>query len=213
MAGEKKANTEYVKKETLWLVSFVSLAIGFLLGLVFSVYRLQDGNSTHMTRSPQHIHVQPDTNEQAKKIPGLEEETSRHPGNVNAWIELGNAYFDTGQVDKAIEAYTKSLQLDPKNADVLTDLGVMYRRKDQPEKAVESFDRAIQIDPEHEIARFNKGVVLMHELNDPEGAVKAWEELLHVNPLAMTPSGEALMEIVANLKKKINQKGGKTGLE
>ncbi len=76
----------------------------------------------------------------------------------------------------------------------------MYRRAGQSKKAVEVFDRAIQIDPKHEISRFNKGVVLLHDLNDLEGAIKAWEELIEVNPFAMAPNGQSVDEMIRRYK-------------
>ncbi|RLB87526.1 MAG: hypothetical protein DRH26_15465 [Deltaproteobacteria bacterium] len=90
----------------------------------------------------------------------------------------------------------------PDNASVLTDLGVMYRRKGQFRKAIKSFGRAIQANPRQEAAYFNKGVVFLHDINDRENAIKAWEDLLRVNPMAKVQSGELVMELVQNIKRK-----------
>ncbi|MBW1802723.1 MAG: tetratricopeptide repeat protein, partial [Deltaproteobacteria bacterium] len=81
-----------------------------------------------------------------------------------------------------------------------TDLGVMYRRNGQPKKAIEAFEAAIKSDPSHEVSRFNKGVVLMHDLNDDRGAIQAWEELVKLNPFAKTPGGQLVAGIIKNLK-------------
>ena len=109
-------------------------------------------------------------------------------------------YFDTGNYQKAITAYTRSLALNPNDANVETDLGVMYRRSGQPNKAIEEFDRAAKIDPKHETALFNKGIVLMHDLNDLDGAIQAWEELLKRNPAATSPSGQPVKDLVERMK-------------
>jgi hypothetical protein len=45
----------------------------------------------------------------------------------------------------------------------------------------------VKIDPRHEISRFNKGIVLMHDLQDQKGALQAWEELVKINPIAKAP--------------------------
>ena len=63
-----------------------------------------------------------------------------------------------------------------------------------------AFDRAATIDPLHEICRLNKGIILLHDLNDPEAAAQAWEELLEVNPLATAPGGQPVAELVKSLK-------------
>jgi cytochrome c-type biogenesis protein CcmH/NrfG len=134
------------------------------------------------------------------RIQALERETSENPDHVEGWIQLGNAYFDTDQYEKAIAAYRKSLAIDPKNPNVWTDMGVMYRRRGEPQKAVEAFDQAAEMDPKHEISRFNKGIVLLHDLKDMEGAVKVWEDVLRINPFARAPNGQPLMELVTRVR-------------
>jgi len=47
----------------------------------------------------------------------------------------------------------------------------------------------------------NKGIVLLHDLNDLEGAIKAWEELLEINPVAMSPTGQSIDQMVQQMKK------------
>jgi tetratricopeptide (TPR) repeat protein len=124
---------------------------------------------------------------------------------VTAWVELGNNYFDTDQYDKAIRAYQRSLEIQPNNANVLTDMGVMYRRSGKPQEAIKAFDKAMEVDPKHEVSRFNKGVVLLHDLNDTQGAIRAWEDLMTVNPVALTPSGQSVDQMVTQLKKQLKQ--------
>jgi tetratricopeptide (TPR) repeat protein len=101
---------------------------------------------------------------------------------------------------QAIDAYKKSLELNPNNADVLTDLGIMYRRSGQPREAIVKFDKAISINPKHETARFNKGIVLMHDLGDREGAIQAWEDLLEINPVAMAGNNQSVDQMVKHYK-------------
>ncbi len=84
-------------------------------------------------------------------------------------MQLGHAYFDTGQAKQAIAAYTTALGLKPDDVNVMTDLGVMYHEDKQHRKALELFDQVLKLDPAHEQARFNKGVVLLTGLNDRPG--------------------------------------------
>jgi tetratricopeptide (TPR) repeat protein len=115
-------------------------------------------------------------------------------------VQLGHQYFDADQPDKAISAYEKALAIGPQSADIWTDLGVMYRRTGNPQKAVEAFDHAMQIDPGHEISRFNKGIVLFHDLEDAQGALDAWESLLAINPSAKSAAGQSVRELVDHIK-------------
>jgi cytochrome c-type biogenesis protein CcmH/NrfG len=135
------------------------------------------------------------------RIAALKRQAEANPGNANAWTELGNAYFDSNQIQASINAYRKSLELDPKNPNVWTDMGVMYRRGGKPEEAIKAFDQAIAVDPTHEASRMNKGIVLLHDLNDPNGAIKAWEGLLAVNPIVVAPNGISIDQMVTQLKK------------
>jgi len=126
-----------------------------------------------------------------------------HPDNPQAWIELGNAFFDLDRFGDAINAYEKSLSIQPDNPHVLTDLGVMYRRNKESEKALEAFSRAVAVQPGFESAWFNKGIVYMHDLNDISKAIEAWEQLLKVNPTAKTNGGKRVSELVETLKSQV----------
>ena len=81
-------------------------------------------------------------------------------------------------------------------------MGVMYRRSGEPQEAVKAFDEAIKINPQHEISRFNKGVVLLHDLNDQEEAIKAWEALVALNPDVKAPSGTPVRELLKQFKER-----------
>ncbi|MEW6593927.1 MAG: tetratricopeptide repeat protein [Thermodesulfobacteriota bacterium] len=199
MSSDIKESAKTVKKETLYLVACACLLIGFLGGIVFSVYKAPAPGPQGGTASQQEGAGQL-TPEQMNAMLNLEREVAANPNNGEAWTQLGHLYFDSNQPQKAIKAYTRSLAINPNDANVLTDLGVMYRSNNEPKKAIESFDKAIAVDPRHETARFNKGVVLLYDLKDKEGAIKIWEELVALNPLAAGPSGQPVKEILAEVK-------------
>lgn len=202
MAKASNPGSDYVKKSTVYGVALICLAIGFFVGVIFSIYR--SGPTIPQQASVPPVQADP-TAGRSQELDALIRETSQNPNNVSAWTDLGNLYFDTNQFDKAIWAYQKSLELQPNNPNVITDMGVMYRRKGQPEEAVKAFDRAISIDPKHEVSRFNKGIVLLHDLKKPQEAIRAWEELLKVNPFAMAPGGKSVDELLTIYKKSIKQ--------
>ncbi|HSR36698.1 MAG TPA: tetratricopeptide repeat protein [Desulfurivibrionaceae bacterium] len=201
MTSDAKQPANAVKKETLYLVACACLLIGFLGGIVFSVYKSPASAPQGGTAAQGGGQQAPLSPEQTNAMLNLEREVASNPSNGEAWTQLGHLYFDSNQPQKAINAYNRSLSLNPNNADVLTDLGVMYRSNKEPKKAIESFDKAIAVDPKHETARFNRGVVLLNDLKDKEGAIKSWEELVAINPLAAGPNGQPVKEILADLKK------------
>jgi cytochrome c-type biogenesis protein CcmH/NrfG len=181
-----------VEKQTAMIMAAISFLIGFFAGVGFAVYKaipdpvVSASSNTEMNYS-----------QMAKD---LVNEVLNNPQNTKAWIQLGHIYFDTDKYDQAINAYEKALELNPNNADVWTDLGIMYRRSRQPRKALEKFDKAITVDPKHENSRINKGIVLMNDLGDRDGAVQAWEELLEINPAAKFNNNQRLDQIVAHYK-------------
>jgi cytochrome c-type biogenesis protein CcmH/NrfG len=206
MEKKIKPDSKMVKKETLWLVASIALVVGFLGGVVFGVYKSGTGTSVQESMLSQPAEKEQGASvESAAQIFELEKMAKETPDDAATWIKLGNLYFDSGNFEKAITAYSKALELSPNNADVMNDLGVMYRRNGQPKKAIEAFEKAIKIDPGHETVRFNKGIVLMHDLNDLEGAIHAWEELVKINPAAISPTGQPVIKLVENLKKSMKQ--------
>jgi cytochrome c-type biogenesis protein CcmH/NrfG len=204
----KKNNTgkgKLVKFESAMLATFIALVIGFLGGIVFSAFKMDSttmGTSVMVDAEQTHTHDEM-TAEMADEIEALEKAAAQTPENPDGWIALGNAAFDYDLHPKAIEAYEKALEIQPENANVWTDLGVMYRRNEEPEKAVSAFEKAQGVSPGHEVSLFNKGIVMMHDLNDMDGALKAWEELLEINPAAMTPGGMPIKDLVDKMKEQM----------
>ncbi len=181
------------------LIPYVIIFVcGFLTGVAFTVYKGGSPGAPPAAITGGQPTAQNDETRQA--IIHLEAEVTANPENFQSWIRLGHLYYDSNQPEKAIAAYTKSLEFHAGDANLLTDLGVMYRRTKQPEKAMELFNQAIQQDPGHQPSRFNKGIVLLHDLNDAAGAIAAWEELLRINPQAKTANGQPIREFVDQVK-------------
>jgi tetratricopeptide (TPR) repeat protein len=198
MATDAKIVKGYTKTvNTIWMV-IIALIAGFSGGIVYSAYR---NSALLAASSSQATDSAPLSSQQQETLKTYLQRTKANPKDTEAWTNLGHLYFDSGQYDLAVSAYEQSLALDSQRPDIWTDLGVMYRRSGRPEKAAASFDRAIAINPQHHIALFNKGVVMMHDLKDPQGALNAWERLIKIDPQAKTPSGQSIKELIDELKK------------
>lgn len=195
--NEEDARPRTLTRETVALVGALCLIIGFVAGVVFHAYRSGSVTERYPSQRPATAHPAAQlAGETAPDMEALEAMASARPESAEAWMHLGNAYFDAGRHEDAIQAYEHSLKIDPSDANVWTDLGVMYRRAGRPRDAVASFDRAIEADPTHEASRFNKGIVLLHDLQDTAGAVDAWESLLGINPGATAASGRPVRDII-----------------
>jgi len=194
--NQKQGSAGFIKNETVMFIGLACLFVGFLLGIAFSAFKTPTGDYKIKTNG-QKERISAD---QSRQIINLEVEVQKNPENVEAWTKLGHLYFDTDQPEKAINAYNKSLALSPGNPDVITDLGVMYRRAGKPDMAIASFDKAIAINAKHDTARFNKGVVLIYDLNDKAGGLAAWQELVAINPMATAPNGQMVSEVIKEIQ-------------
>ena len=193
---EKPAERGTEKRGVSYGIVVLAFAAGILSGVLLTLYKTGGDPPADL-----HNHAEDKSSAGVSdQIAALEFKMSQNPGDIQGWIQLGNLCFDSDLPEKSIAAYEKALALNPGNADVLTDQGVMYRKAGKFDQAIQNFDKAVAVNPKHEIARFNKGIVLMHDLNNPKGAIQAWEELLAVNPLAMAPNGMSIDEMLKKMK-------------
>lgn len=206
-----------ITRQTFYISILISLTLGILIGTAYTSFRLADSRQPGMRQMPPAMmgnmpktmpekgagddHGPEDLAPMVDpRIRELEAFLRENPGNVQAWTELGNAFFDLNRFGDAINAYEKALSIEPGNPHVLTDLGVMHRRNNEPEKALEAFSKAVAVQPDFETAWFNTGIVYMHDLNDIPKAIEAWEQLVNVNPTARTSGGKLVSELVETLK-------------
>lgn len=184
------------RKDSLAIYIALAFIAGFICGAAFAVYKMPSPSQQTATSTQSNMSEQ-----QVQAIAHLEQEVTGDPEKFQAWTQLANLYYDTGQYPKAVKAYETSLKLHSGNANIWTDLGVMYRRTNQPQKAIEAFDKATAMEPSHEYSRMNKGIVLMYDLNDVDGAIEAWEGLLKINPDAKSANGDSVRAFVDNVKR------------
>ena len=166
-----------MKKETILFV-VVALVAGFVIGLLA-------GNKTSAPGVPATSRVPagppPMVNLQ-QKIGELKNIVAADPANFQAWVALGNEYFDSNQLMDAIQAYDKALELRPDSPDVLTDQGVMFRRLGWFDRAIDNFTRANELNPAHATSVYNLGVVYRYDLQDFDKARTAWTRFRTINP-------------------------------
>jgi len=207
-----------ITRQTFYISILISLTLGFLIGTAYTSFKLADSRPPGRRHMPPAMMGNiPEGMSASEKGPGEDQGSDlaamadprirevqaflkENPDNAQAWIELGNTFFDLDRLVDAINAYGKALSIQPDNPHVLTDLGVMYRRNNEPEKALEAFNKAVAVQPDFETAWFNKGIVYMHDLNDLPKAIEAWEQLVKVNPTARTSGGKLVSELIKTLK-------------
>lgn len=166
-----------MKKETL-LIASVTLVAGFIVGLL--VAQKTSGPAVPVT-SGAPAGPAPTVNLQ-QKINELKNIVTTDPANFQAWVALGNEYFDSNQFMDAIEAYDKALEIQPNSPDVLTDQGVMFKNLGWFDRAITNFKKANEIDPGHATSVYNLGIVYRYDLQDFPKAMEAWTKFLEINP-------------------------------
>ena len=166
-----------MKKESI-LIAAVALIVGVLGGfLIFSI------SSVGKSQQPAAIPAGSGSpTDYATRIAEAEKIVAKDPKNLNAWLSLGNDYFDTEQVQKAIHAYGKVLEIEPNNPNVLTDQGVMFRKVGWYDKAIANFEKASQLDPKHLQSLFNLGIVYAVDMKDHVKARPYWKKILEIDP-------------------------------
>ena len=180
-------------KEQL-LVAAVALIAGLLIGYMIFAGKV---DKTQQAQAPIPMGAGSPTDYQAR-IVEAEKLVAQDPRNRQAWVQLGNDYFDTDQTQKAINAYGKALELEPKDPNVLTDQGIMFRKMGWFDKALANFEQANRIDPRHTQSLMNLGVVYASDLNQPDKAVDAWTRFLAVD--STSPTAQQVKAMIEQVK-------------
>lgn len=179
------ANQKTFRGDQVVIIGSGCLISGFLIGLLAGYFILKAPvpEPGTMTGPPPAV-APPGTGlgNRAAEVRELQQILAGDPGNRKAWVNLANIHFDSNQYREAVAAYTKALDLSPNDPDVITDRGIMYRSLGEFQQAAAEFRRAAAMDPKHINSLMNLGVVLRYDLNDVEGATKAWRTYLERNP-------------------------------
>ena len=181
-----------MNKENI-LYAVIALLVG-ILGTVL-VVGVSTKNQSEVSRGAAVTPGAGSPTDYQQRIAEAEKIVAQDPKNVQAWIMLGNDYFDTEQPQKAINAYEKALELKPTDTNVLTDQGVMFRKVGFYDRALANFEKAQKIDPKHLQSLYNIGVVYRDDLKKPEKTIEIWTRYL-----ALDSTSPAAQQIKAQLE-------------
>lgn len=126
------------------------------------------------------------TEEAQQLITGALQKTESDPGDLEAWRELGNAYFDADLPLQSIAAYSRALTIKPDDTNILNDQGAMYRQAGDFSRALANFEKARQIDPYNLESIYNSGYVLAFDLNQIDKAIAMWRSYLKMDKTSET---------------------------
>jgi len=113
-------------------------------------------------------------------IPLLESGTSIAPQRADLLGALGESYFMSGKIDKAIEAFQKLITLDP-SARSYAFLGISYRQLGRFDEAKQYFEKGLKLDPKNSSCLFNLGFIAERQ-GDTATAEAMFQQVLRYNP-------------------------------
>lgn len=87
----------------------------------------------------------------------------KSPGKARPYANLGFAYFESGQYDKALEITEKAIHLDPKFAHAYHNLGLTHQKMGDLKKAARMVRKSIDLDSTLYIAHYSLGSILFED--------------------------------------------------
>ncbi len=104
------------------------------------------------------------------------------PDDVQALIELGEAFMAMNAVDRALVFFDKAARLDPGNLRLLRDKGMLSFERKEYGPASESFAAILAKDAKNGTAHFNLGVIKRYYLNQTVEAKEHFKAVLDSEP-------------------------------
>lgn len=86
-----------------------------------------------------------------------------HPRNARLYLNLGNTYYEKGEIDNAVEQYRKAIAINPGYAVAYGNIGSAYLNKGDYAKAEEYLIKAIDLQQKYPIAHYNLGIIYQHK--------------------------------------------------
>lgn len=117
------------------------------------------------------------------------ESASKHPDKARARHNLGLAYSQRGQFDKAISELEAALKLNPNKAKIYLNLGRAYCKSSQFDKALQKLNMALELDLSP-VIYYELGNVYL-DMGKSEEAIKYYQDALRLDS-SYSPAYNAL---------------------
>ena len=181
--------TTYWRPAQAYVLATVTLLVGIALGYLVRGTGPSTSAESAATNTPAASSAPPavpstptQTPAPATPVEPLLRELQAKPNDPGLLAQVGNAYYDNQQYDKAIPYYERSLNARPEDVNVRTDMATAMWYAGNADGALQQFDRSLRYQPTHAQTLFNLGVVRWQGKKDAKGALEAWNKLLATNP-------------------------------
>ena len=80
-------------------------------------------------------------------------------GDAEMYLRLGDAAYESGEHQRAIEHYDEAIRLNPQDAMAFNNRGMAYGRLGQSKRAIQDFNEAIRLNPQYAYFYYLRGLV------------------------------------------------------
>jgi Flp pilus assembly protein TadD len=108
--------------------------------------------------------------------------TEAQPQLVAGHLNLGIAYVQTDEFEKAEKTLRQALALFPEHPAALNELGIALRHQGRFEEARRSYERALDVAPDFHVARRNLAILCDVFLSDTACALEHYERYAETAP-------------------------------
>ncbi len=106
---------------------------------------------------------------------------AKSPNSSLAYTNLGNAYLDIGDMERAIVAINKALSLAPNDFTSYNNLGFVYLEKGEYREAELAFKKAIRLKPKNADAYYNLAILYVR-VSDIDKALNFLRKAVKIRP-------------------------------
>jgi Flp pilus assembly protein TadD len=130
----------------------------------------------------------------------LADVTEAAPEVTSLHIDLGIAYGQIGELERAEGSIKNALLLSPRHPVAHNELGILYRKMGRFEKARESYETALDVYPDFHFARRNLAILCDVYLSDLSCALEHYEAYSEA-----VGDDDAVAMWIADLRKRIEE--------
>ncbi len=103
------------------------------------------------------------------------------PDKHEAYYNMGNAYGELGEYQKAINAYQKAIEIKLDMHEAYNNMGNAYNELKEYQKAINACQKAIEIKPDNHEAYYNMGNAY-NKLKEYQKAINAYQKTIEIKP-------------------------------
>jgi len=117
-----------------------------------------------------------------KGIPDLAAAIEKHrPAQIDFYLQLADAWKDSGQLEKALPRYEEAVRRDPKSSIALQRLGFTLRTAGQAARAVEILKQAVTVESRDAASWHQLGLVYLDQ-GSKQDAIAAFQKSIELDP-------------------------------